>query len=115
MQRGVRPATNRLSHDSLCTLCRAIQGAPFIISLNTAVVTESAGRCRPSVQCSFRPRGHDKGNILCSVCTDWQDCMMVLVTYVTLALSLSVGCTQLCSVIRIGKQTTCIKRGGICG
>ena len=41
--------------------------------------------------------------------------LLVSVTYGTLAPSPSFVCTQHSSFIRIGKQTACIRRGGICG
>jgi hypothetical protein len=116
--RGERLSTNQ--HGSLGTLCRAIQSVHFIASLNTSAVTVSAGRCGLSMRQIWRPPGNDKGNIVCCLYTKLLGGMqpqylLVSVTYGTLAPPSSFVCTQNSSFIRIGKQTTCIRRGGICG
>jgi len=44
------------------------------VPLNTAAVTESAGRCRLSIQQFAVLRETIKVNIVCCVCTDGKDC-----------------------------------------
>ena len=70
--RGEMLSTNQ--HGNLSTLCKALQSVLFIASLNTAAVTESAGRCGLFMRQICLPAGNDKGNIVCCLCTDWKDC-----------------------------------------
>jgi len=91
----------------------------FIASRNTAAVTESSGRCGLSMRQICRPPGNDKGNFGALSVYGLEGLqsryLLVSVTYGTLAPSPSFVCTQHSSFIRIGKQTTFIRRGGICG